>query len=111
MAITATAPCLNRTCSETAEFKKGPIKWVMTCPNCGSLFYQSKSAKESVEKYLEGQKVINNDDRMSKKEPAVEPEQKPTDTTETNGDKQKGEDESKPKPKRRLGRFTRRVKA
>ena len=104
------APCINRFCSETAEFKKGPIKWVSNCPNCGCQFYQSKSAKASVEKYLAEQETINNDDRVDKKEPVVEPEkepiQKPTDTTETNGDKP----DVKPKEKRRLGRFSRGAK-
>jgi uncharacterized Zn finger protein (UPF0148 family) len=63
---------------ETAEFKKGSIKWVATCPNCGSQFYQSKKAKAEVEKYLEKYQSTNesqNDEESSK--PSKSNEQKP----------------------------------
>lgn len=91
---THNAPCLNRTCKETAQFKKGAIKWIMTCPNCGSQFYQSKKAKEDVEKYLEKFKLT--DDK-----PVIA---EPNKASETNGDKQIDDSKEKPKTKRLFSR-------
>ena len=47
------APCINRFCDETAEFKKGAQKYISNCPNCGTQFYQKKEAKQKVEAYLD----------------------------------------------------------
>lgn len=83
------APCLNRTCKETAEFKKGAIKYISSCPNCGTQFYQSKKAKQDVEDYLEKHTKASDDDS---KEVNKNNERKPVADSK---------DESKVKPKKR----------
>jgi len=99
---TVKAPCLNSFCKETAEFKKGSVKWVMSCPSCGSQFYQKKEAKAQVEKYLEKyQSDESSADDVN--------ETNSTDANENNGGEQETKPKDKPEKRRLLGRFSKRV--